>query len=95
MGSRLPDIIYEDNHLLAVNKRAGELVQGDKTGDVPLPDLLKSYIKDKFNKPGAVFLGVIHRLDRPTTGVELFARTSNGLERKNAALKKRETQKHS
>ena len=94
MGSRLPEIIYEDNHLIAVNKRAGDLVQGDKTGDVPLPELLKSYIKNKFNKPGAVFLGVIHRLDRPTTGVVLFARTSKGLERMNAAFKNRETQKN-
>lgn len=93
MGHKLPEIIFEDNHLIAVNKRAGELVQGDKTGDVPLPDLLKSYIKKKYNKPGAVFLGVIHRLDRPTTGVVLFARTSKGLERMNAAFKNRETQK--
>ena len=89
----LPEIIFEDNHLIAVNKRAGDLVQGDKTGDTPLPDLLKSYLKEKFNKPGAVFLGVIHRLDRPTTGVVLFARTSKGLERRNAAFKNRETQK--
>ena len=94
MGSPLPEIIYEDNHLIAVNKRAGDLVQGDKTGDIPLPELLKSYIKSKFNKPGAVFLGVIHRLDRPTTGVVLFARTSKGLERMNAAFKNRETQKN-
>ena len=93
MGSRLPEIIYEDNHLIAVNKRAGDLVQGDKTGDVPLPELLKSYLKEKFNKPGEVFLGVIHRLDRPTTGVVVFARTSKGLERMNAAFKNRETQK--
>lgn len=91
--SSLPEIIFEDNHLIAVNKRAGDLVQGDKTGDTPLPDLLKSYLKEKFNKPGAVFLGVIHRLDRPTTGVVLFARTSKGLERMNAAFKNRETQK--
>lgn len=94
MGERLPKIIYEDNHLIAVNKRAGDLVQGDKTGDVPLPDLLKSYLKEKFNKPGEVFLGVIHRLDRPTTGVVVFARTSKGLERMNAAFKNRETQKN-
>ena len=85
----LPEILYEDNHLLAINKRAGDLVQGDKTGDTPLPDLLKQYIKDKYNKPGNVFLGVIHRLDRPTTGVVLFARTSKGLERMNADLKNR------
>ncbi|MCO4791397.1 MAG: RNA pseudouridine synthase, partial [Flavobacteriales bacterium] len=89
----LPEIIFEDNHLIAVNKRAGDLVQGDKTGDTSLPDLLKSYLKEKFNKPGAAFLGVIHRLDRPTTGVVLFARTSKGLERMNAAFKNRETQK--
>src|SRR5210317_1930098 len=89
----LPEIIFEDNHLIAVNKRAGDLVQGDKTGDTPLPDLLKSYLKEKFNKPGAVFLGVIHRLDRPTTGVVLFARTSKGLERMNAAFKNRQTSK--
>lgn len=91
--ARKPDIIYEDNHLIAVNKRAGELVQGDQTGDTPLPDLLKAYIKEKFNKPGEVFLGVIHRLDRPTTGVVLFARTSKGLERMNAKFKNRQTQK--
>ena len=87
------NIIYEDNHLIAVNKRAGDLVQGDKTGDIPLPDRLKSYLKEKFNKPGNVFCGVIHRLDRPTTGVVLFARTSKGLERMNKAFKERKTQK--
>lgn len=88
-----PEILFEDNHLIAVNKRAGDLVQGDQTGDTPLPDYLKTYIKEKYNKPGNVFLGVIHRLDRPTTGVVLFARTSKGLERMNAAFKNRETQK--
>lgn len=93
MGRQLPDILFEDNHLIAVNKRAGELVQGDKTGDEPLPDSLKTYLKEKYNKPGNVFLGVIHRLDRPTTGVVLFARTSKGLERMNAAFKNRQTQK--
>ena len=91
MGELL-DILYEDNHLIALNKRAGDLVQGDKTGDKPLPDLIKTYIKDKYNKPGNVFCGVIHRLDRPTTGIVLFARTSKGLERMNAAFKNRETQ---
>jgi len=89
----LLDILYEDNHLIALNKRAGDLVQGDKTGDKPLPDLIKAYIKDKYNKPGNVFCGVIHRLDRPTTGIVLFARTSKGLERMNAAFKNRETKK--
>ena len=90
---KLLDILYEDNHLIALNKRAGDLVQGDKTGDKPLPDLIKAYIKDKYNKPGNVFCGVIHRLDRPTTGIVLFARTSKGLERMNAAFKNRETKK--
>src|SRR6056300_390243 len=92
LATRL-NIIYEDNHLVAVNKRPGDLVQGDKTGDIPLPDHLKSYLKEKFNKPGNVFCGVIHRLDRPTTGVVLFARTSKGLERMNRAFKERQTQK--
>ncbi|MBR1426364.1 MAG: RluA family pseudouridine synthase [Paludibacteraceae bacterium] len=76
-------ILYEDNHLLAVNKAVGEIVQGDKTGDTPLCETLKAYIKDKYNKPGDVFLGVPHRLDRPTTGVVLFARTSKALTRLN------------
>ena len=89
----LPEILYEDNHLLAISKRAGDLVQGDQTGDTTLPDLIKQYIKEKYNKPGNVFLGVIHRLDRPTTGVVLFARTSKGLERMNAAFKNRKIQK--
>lgn len=87
------DILYQDNHLIAVNKRAGDLVQGDQTGDVPLPDRIKEYLKEKYNKPGNVFCGVIHRLDRPTTGVVLFARTSKGLERMNKAFKERQTQK--
>ncbi len=92
MAKRL-DILYEDNHLIAVNKAAGDLVQGDKTGDFTLPDRIKVYLKEKFNKPGNVFCGVIHRLDRPTTGVVLFARTSKGLERMNAAFKNRTTSK--
>lgn len=87
------NIIYQDNHLIAVNKRAGDLVQGDHTGDVPLPDNIKAYLKHKFNKPGNVFCGVIHRLDRPTTGVVLFARTSKGLERMNKAFKERQIKK--
>ena len=87
------NIIYQDNHLIAVNKRAGDLVQGDHTGDVPLPDHIKAYLKHKFNKPGNVFCGVIHRLDRPTTGVVLFARTSKGLERMNKAFKERQIKK--
>ena len=86
-------VLYEDNHLIAVNKVAGYLVQGDKTGDQPLVDKVKSYIKKKYNKPGSVFLGVVHRLDRPTSGVVLFARTSKALTRMNQQFKNRETQK--
>ncbi len=81
------EILYEDNHLIAVNKACGELVQGDKTGDRTLIDDIKAYIKDKYNKPGEVFLGVPHRLDRPTTGVVLFARTSKALARLNDMFK--------
>ena len=70
------EVLYEDNHLIAVNKKAGYLVQGDKTKDIPLSDFVKNYIK-KYNKPGKVFLGTIHRLDRPTSGIVLFAKTSS------------------
>ena len=77
-------ILYEDNHIIAVNKTCNEIVQGDKTGDTPLSETVKAYIKDKYNKPGEVFLGVTHRLDRPTSGVVLFARTSKALTRLNA-----------
>lgn len=76
-------IIYEDNHILAVNKSSSEIVQGDKTGDSPLSEELKAYLKQKYNKPGNVFLGVTHRIDRPTSGVVLFARTSKALVRLN------------
>jgi 23S rRNA pseudouridine1911/1915/1917 synthase len=86
-------IAYEDNHIIIVNKRAGDIVQGDKTGDTPLSDLLKLYVKVKFNKPGNVFLGVIHRLDRPTSGLVAFARTSKGLTRMTELFKKREITK--
>ena len=84
------EVIYEDNHLIAVNKTCSEIVQGDKTGDTPLSETLKSYIKEKYNKPGEVFLGVTHRLDRPTTGVVLFARTSKALTRLNAMFQSHE-----
>ena len=77
------DIIYEDNHILAVSKTCHEIVQGDKTGDEPLPETLKRFIKERDQKPGNVFLGVTHRLDRPTTGIVLFAKTSKALERLN------------
>lgn len=86
-------ILLEDNHLIVVNKRVGDIVQGDKTGDKPLSDVVKEYIKDKYNKPGEVFLGVVHRLDRPTTGIVVFARTSKALTRMNELFSNRETQK--
>lgn len=86
-------VLYEDNHIIVVNKRVGDIVQGDKTGDKPLSDVVKEYIKDKYNKPGDVFLGVVHRLDRPTTGIVLFARTSKALTRLNELFKNRETEK--
>lgn len=77
------EILYEDNHLIIVNKQSGEIVQGDKTGDEPLAESVKAYIKEKYAKPGAVFLGVVHRLDRPVSGVVVFARTSKALARLN------------
>jgi 23S rRNA pseudouridine1911/1915/1917 synthase len=76
-------VLYEDNHIIIVNKRAGDIVQGDKTGDKPLSDVVKEYIKDKYNKPGNVYLGTVHRLDRPTTGLVIFAKTSKVLPRLN------------
>jgi 23S rRNA pseudouridine1911/1915/1917 synthase len=84
----LPEILYEDNHIIAVNKRCGDIVQGDKTGDKTLGDEVKAYIKEKYHKPGEVFLGVAHRLDRPTSGVLIFARTSKALARINEMFKK-------
>ncbi|ESU28259.1 23S rRNA pseudouridine synthase [Flavobacterium limnosediminis JC2902] len=86
-------ILHEDNHIIIVNKRVGDIVQGDKTGDKPLSDVVKEYIKEKYNKPGEVFLGVVHRLDRPTTGIVVFAKTSKALTRLNEMFSKRETQK--
>jgi len=86
-------VLHEDNHLIIVNKRVGDIVQGDKTGDKPLSDIVKEYIKDKYNKPGEVFLGVVHRLDRPTSGIVVFARTSKALSRMNELFSSRETKK--
>ena len=83
-------ILYEDNHIIAVNKTCNEIVQGDKTGDTPLSETVKAYIKEKYHKPGEVFLGVPHRLDRPTSGVVLFARTSKALTRLNEMFKSHE-----
>lgn len=86
-------ILHEDNHLIVVNKRVGDIVQGDKTGDVPLSDIVKDYIKHKYQKPGAVYLGVVHRLDRPTSGIVVFAKTSKALSRLNELFSSRQTQK--
>jgi 23S rRNA pseudouridine1911/1915/1917 synthase len=85
--------LFEDNHLIVINKRPGDIVQGDKTGDAPLSEVVKEYIAEKYNKPGAVFLGVVHRLDRPTSGIVVFARTSKALERLNKMFAERETEK--
>jgi len=82
-------VLYEDNHLIIVNKKVGDIVQGDKTGDKPLSDVVKEYIKDKYNKPGKVFLGVVHRLDRPTSGIVIFAKTSKALERLNKMFREK------
>lgn len=86
-------VLFEDNHLIVVNKRPGDIVQGDKTGDLPLSEVVKAYIAEKYNKPGAVFLGVVHRLDRPTSGIVVFARTSKALARLNKMFAERETEK--
>ena len=80
-------VLHQDNHIIVVNKRAGDIVQGDKTGDKPLSDVVKEYIKENYNKPGNVFLGTVHRLDRPTTGIVIYARTSKALERLNKMLR--------
>lgn len=86
-------VLFEDNHLIVVNKRVGDIVQGDQTGDKPLSEVVKEYLKHKYNKPGAVYLGVVHRLDRPTSGIVLFAKTSKALTRLNELFKNRETKK--
>ena len=86
-------ILHEDNHLMIINKNVGDLIQGDKTGDKPLGELVKAYIKEKYQKPGDVFLGVVHRLDRPTSGVVIFARTSKALERLNKMLREKKVKK--
>ena len=86
-------VLFEDNHIIIVNKRAGDIVQGDKTGDKPLSDVVKEYIKDKYNKPGNVYLGTVHRLDRPTTGLVIFAKTSKVLPRLNKLFLSKEIKK--
>lgn len=87
------NILYEDNHIIAVNKRPSDIVQGDKTGDKPLSDFVKLYLKKKYNKPGDAFLGVVHRIDRPVSGVLLFAKTSKALTRLNKLFQDREINK--
>ena len=86
-------VLFEDNHLIAVNKRVGDIVQGDKTGDLPLSGVVKEFLKDKYNKPGDAFLGVIHRLDRPTSGIVVFSKTSKALSRMNRMFATKEVQK--
>jgi len=86
-------VIYEDNHIIIVNKQSGEIVQGDKTGDRPLSDIVKDYIKERYHKPGEVFLGVVHRLDRPVSGIVVFARTSKALARLNKMFAEGEVHK--
>ena len=93
MAQEKLEVLYEDNHIIAINKRSGHIVQGDKTGDKPLSDVVKEYIKIKYNKPGAVFLGTVHRLDRPTSGIVIFARTSKALERLNKMLREKTIKK--
>jgi len=87
------EVLYEDNHLIVINKQSGDIVQGDKTGDKPLPDFVKDYLREKYNKPGNVFCGVIHRLDRPVSGIVLFAKTSKALSRMNQLFRDKEIQK--
>lgn len=93
--SNLPniDVLYEDNHIIAINKKSGDIVQGDKTGDQPLSDIVKNYIKIKYNKPGEVYLGTTHRIDRPTSGIILFAKTSKALVRLNKMFHDKTIQK--
>ena len=87
------EVIYEDNHIIVVNKAPGEIVQGDKTGDTPIVETLKQYLKEKYNKPGNVFCGVVHRIDRPVAGLVIFAKTSKALTRLNEMLRKGEIKK--
>ena len=86
-------VLYEDNHLIVINKKSGDIVQGDITGDLPLSDIVKAYIKKKYKKIGEVFLGTIHRLDRPTSGIVIYARTSKALARMNEQFRKKEVDK--
>ena len=87
------EILYEDNHLIVINKKSGDIVQGDKTGDKPLPDYVKDYLRDKYKKTGNIFCGVIHRLDRPVSGIVIFAKTSKALSRMNELFRDKDIQK--
>ncbi len=87
------DVLYEDNHIIAINKRPSDIVQGDKTGDTPLSEIVKAWLRKKYDKPGNVFTGVVHRIDRPVSGVVLFAKTSKALARLNAQFKEKDIQK--
>ncbi|MCX6294860.1 MAG: RNA pseudouridine synthase [Bacteroidetes bacterium] len=87
------EVLFEDNHIIAINKRPSDIVQGDKTGDAPLSDFVKQYIKEKYNKPGDVFIGTVHRIDRPVSGIVLFAKTSKALTRLNQMFQTKEIQK--
>lgn len=89
----IPEILFEDNHLLVINKKSGDIVQGDKTGDLPLNELLKTFLKEKYNKPGNVYLGTVHRLDRPTSGLVIFTKTSKALTRMNKLFQTKDIQK--
>jgi 23S rRNA pseudouridine1911/1915/1917 synthase len=91
--SNIPEILYEDNHIIIVNKRVSDIVQGDKTGDESLDNIVKNYIKEKYKKPGDVFLGVVHRLDRPVSGCVVYARTSKALTRMNELFRTKEVKK--
>jgi len=93
MTKSQPVVLYEDNHIIIVNKRSSDLVQGDGTGDEPLDDMVRAYIKEKYNKPGDVFLGVVHRLDRPVSGCVVYARTSKALSRLSELFRTREVKK--
>ena len=87
------EVVYEDNHLIIVNKTASEIVQGDKTGDTPLSETVKAYLKEKYQKPGNVFIGVAHRLDRPVSGLVVFAKTGKALSRLNEMFRTGQVEK--
>ena len=93
MNNTKLEILFEDNHLIGVNKKSGDIIQGDKTGDQPLSEIVKIYLKKKYNKPGNVFLGTIHRIDRPTSGIIIFAKTSKALSRMNDKFRNNEISK--